>query len=114
MRFQSNHAADLLPRHEISSIAPHDEMIRANGESTTLIGMKVKLRNLADGRWSWVIVGADREVMVFGRDIVWANLKGRRQTKKVAARQLAGMDCSARGEDRPVHPLGQPFQRDRA
>lgn len=82
MRFLSDHAADLLPRHEISFIAPHDEVIRANGESTALTGMKVKMRNRADGRWFWVIVGSDREVMAFERDIVWANLKGRRQTEK--------------------------------
>ncbi|MBT1154262.1 hypothetical protein J1C56_01510 [Aminobacter anthyllidis] len=82
MRFLSDHAADLLPRHAVSFIAPHDEAIRADGESTALTGMKVKMRNLADGRWFWVIVGSDREVMVFERDIVWANLKGRRQTEK--------------------------------
>lgn len=29
-----------------------------------------------------MIVGADREVMVFERDIVWANLEGRRQSEK--------------------------------
>lgn len=82
MHFLSVHAADLLLRHAVSFIAPHDETIRANGESTALTGMKVKMRHLADGRWFWVIVGADREVMVFERDIVWANLKGRRQTEK--------------------------------
>jgi len=82
MRFLSEHAADLLPVHEISFIAPHDEAIRADGKSTMLTGMKVKMRNLVDGRWFWVIVGADREVMVFERDIVWANLKGRRQSEK--------------------------------
>ena len=82
MRFLSDHAADLLPRHEVSFIAPHDEAIRADGKSTTLTGMKVKMRNLVDGRWFWVIVGADRGVMVFERDIVWANLKGRRQSER--------------------------------
>lgn len=82
MRFLAMHAADLLPQYEISFIAPHDEPIRANGTDMTVTGMKVKMRNLADGRWFWVIVGSDREVMVFERDIVWANLKGRRTTEK--------------------------------
>jgi len=82
MRFLSDHAADLLSRHEVSFIAPHDETIRADGKSTTSTGMKVKMRNLVDGRWFWVILGADREVMVFERDIVWANLEGRRQSEK--------------------------------
>jgi hypothetical protein len=40
------------------------------------------MRYLVDDRWFWLIVGADREVMVFERDIVWANLEGRRQSEK--------------------------------
>ena len=44
--------------------------------------MKVKMRNSADGRWMWVIVGADRKVMVFERDIVWVTFPGHRQTEK--------------------------------
>lgn len=82
MAFLSSHAPDLLSRLQISFIAPHDEPVRIDGQPATLTGMKVKMRNLADGRWFWVIVGADRQVMVFERDIVWANLQGRRQTEK--------------------------------
>lgn len=82
MAFLSRHAPDLLSRLQISFIAPHDEPVRLDGQPATLTGMKVKMRNLADGRWFWVIVGADRQVMVFERDIVWANLQGRRQTEK--------------------------------
>lgn len=81
MRFLSAHAPDLLPTLSISFIAPHDETIRAGGQDVTLAGMKVKMRNTADSRWFWVIVGSDRQVMVFERDIVWANLQGRRQTE---------------------------------
>lgn len=82
MAFLSSHAPDLLSRLQISFIAPHDEPVRLDGQPATLTGMKVKMHNLADGRWFWVIVGADRQVMVFERDIVWANLQGRRQTEK--------------------------------
>ncbi|WP_210188008.1 hypothetical protein [Bosea sp. CRIB-10] len=79
-------APELLPAQEISWIEPHDEPLRVvrNGktENLTLTGMKVKMRNRADGRWMWVIVGADRKVMVFERDIVWVTLPGHRKTEK--------------------------------
>jgi hypothetical protein len=79
-------APDLLPRMEIAWIKPHDETIHTmrNGqrESVILTGMKVKARNLADGRWFWVIVGTNEKVMVFERDIVWITFPGRRKTEK--------------------------------
>lgn len=79
-------APELLPVLEISWIEPHDEPLRvtSNGrtENLTLTGMKVKMRNKADGRWMWVIIGADRKVMVFERDIVWVTFPGHRKTEK--------------------------------
>jgi hypothetical protein len=84
--FLQGHAPDLLPRMQISWIEPHDEPIRVQREgrteTVTLTGMKVKARNLADGRWFWVIVGADERPIVFERDIVWINFPGRRKTEK--------------------------------
>jgi len=44
--------------------------------------MKVKIRNTADGRWLWVIVGSDRKVMAFERDVVWITFPGHRGTEK--------------------------------
>ncbi|MCG6207465.1 hypothetical protein LPW26_22695 [Rhodopseudomonas sp. HC1] len=86
MDFLREAAPDLLPVLKISWIEPHDEPLRVmrNGkaESLTLTGMKVKMRNSADGRWMWVIVGTDRKVMVFERDIVWVTFPGHRQTEK--------------------------------
>ncbi len=86
MDFLRTAAPDLLPGMKISWIEPHDEPLRAtrNGrtENFTLTGMKVKMRNGADGRWMWVIVGADRKVMVFERDIVWVTFPGHRKTEK--------------------------------
>lgn len=86
MDFLGDAAPDLLPVLEISWIEPHDEPLRVtrNGrmEKLTLTGMKVKMRNTADGRWMWVIVGADRRVMVFERDIVWIRFPGHRGTEK--------------------------------
>lgn len=84
--FLRDAAPDLLPRMEISWIDPHDEPIRVQrdgrAEVVTLTGMKVKARNLADGRWFWVIVGSDERPMVFERDIVWITFPGHRQTEK--------------------------------
>ncbi|SEF52377.1 hypothetical protein [Bosea lathyri] len=82
MAFLSDHAPDLLQALAISFIEPHDEVVLLDGQREALTGMKVKMRNLSDGRWFWVIIGGDRQAMVFERDIVWANLKGRRQTEK--------------------------------
>ena len=79
-------APDLIPRMKISWIKPHDEPIRivrnGRGETVTLTGMKMKARNQADGRWFWVIVGADEKPMVFERDIVWITFPGHRKTEK--------------------------------
>ncbi|MGU2311257.1 hypothetical protein ACSEV1_03610 [Pseudomonas aeruginosa] len=84
--FLQQHAPDLLERMKISWIEPHDEplTVMRNGreEVVTLTGMKVKARNLADGRWFWVIVGGDGKPMVFERDIVWITFPGKRKTEK--------------------------------
>lgn len=84
--FLQSHAPELLPRMQISWIEPHDEPIRVQrdgrSETVTLTGMKVKARNLADGRWFWVIVGSDERPMVFERDIVWITFPGHRKTEK--------------------------------
>ncbi|WP_077962528.1 hypothetical protein [Ensifer adhaerens] len=86
MDFLRKAAPDLLPGLRISWIDPHDEPLRVtrNGraQDLTLTGMKVKMRNEADGLWMWVIVGADRKVMVFERDIHWISFPGRRGTEK--------------------------------
>lgn len=84
--FLRNAAPDLLPGMKISWIEPHDEPLRvvrnSRTEDLTLTGMKVKMRNSADGLWMWVIVGADRKVMVFERDINWITFPGHRGTEK--------------------------------
>ena len=86
MEFLAQAAPDLLRSLKISWIEPHDEPLRiirdGRSEELTLTGMKVKMRNTADGRWMWVIVGADRKVMVFERDIVWITMPGKRGTEK--------------------------------
>ncbi len=84
--FLEENAPDLLPRMKISWVKPHDEpiIIERNGRSETvkLTGMKVKARNLADGLWFWVIVGADEQPMIFERDINWISFPGHRKTEK--------------------------------
>lgn len=84
--FLQKHAPDLLTNLELHWIEPHDESIRifADGQhrTITLTGMKMKMRNSRDGLWFWVIVGTDRQVMVFERDIVWITMPGHRQREK--------------------------------
>ena len=84
--FMQTAAPDLLARLEIHWIAPHDEPIRiardGHSETVILTGMKVKMRNLADGRWFWVIVGSDERPMIFERDIVWITFLGHRKTEQ--------------------------------
>ncbi|SSW73797.1 hypothetical protein AVE30378_06144 [Achromobacter veterisilvae] len=84
--YLQSHAPELLPRMQISWIEPHDEPIRVyrdgRSETVTVTGMKVKARNLADGRWFWVIVGGDERPMIFERDIVWVTFPGHRKTEK--------------------------------
>jgi len=86
MSFLKSAAPDLIETLQISWIAPHEEPLRVKrddrSERLTLTGMKVKMRNTADGRWFWVIVGTDRKVMVFERDIVWVTFPGHRKTEK--------------------------------
>lgn len=86
MEFLAEAAPDLPPVLKISWIEPHEEPLRVTRsgriENLTLTGMKVKMRNTADGRWMWVIIGADRKVMVFERDIVWITFPGHRGTEK--------------------------------
>jgi len=84
--FLKQFTPDLLATMKLSWVEPHDEPIQVtrNGktEKITLTGMKVKMRNTSDGLWFWVIVGSDRKVMVFERDIVWITFPGHRKTEK--------------------------------
>ena len=84
--FLQEQAPELLPRMRISWIEPHDERIRVQRDGRTetvvLTGMKFKARNLADGRWFWVIVGSNERPIIFERDIVWVTFPGHRRTEK--------------------------------
>ncbi|KZM50669.1 hypothetical protein OA90_08530 [Labrenzia sp. OB1] len=86
LNFLEDAAPDLLTSLKISWIEPHDETIsftrQGKTRPVTLTGMKVKMQNRADGRWMWVIVGSNRRVMIFERDIVWITFPGHRGTEK--------------------------------
>lgn len=86
MAFLKDYAPDLLINASLNFIEPHDETITLeNGgqnQAVTLTGMKVKMRNKSDGLYFWVIVGADKKVMTFERDIYWQNRPyGHRRTE---------------------------------
>lgn len=85
--YLQKNAPDLLNAMEIQWIEPHDEYIQVRGEMgepqiVPVTGMKVKCYNTADGRYFWVIVGPQEQVITFERDIVWSTNMGQRQTEK--------------------------------
>lgn len=81
--FLTEHAPDLLPNMVIQWVDLHDEPVTsATGNQLTLTGMKVKARDRQSGLYFWVIVAADRSVMIFERDINWNFIVGGRQTEK--------------------------------
>lgn len=80
--FLQQFAPDLLPDLELHWIEAHEETVRTAAGDVTLAGMKVKMRNPADGKWFWVIVGSDEKALIFERDIVWISFPGHRQTEK--------------------------------
>lgn len=67
-------APDLLDGLELQWIEPHDE--------GAIRGMKVKTRQ-ADGRYAWVVVGANAEAITFERDVVWSEGMSRRLTQQL-------------------------------
>jgi hypothetical protein len=75
-------APELLESYEVNWIKQHDETIMQAGRPVTISGMKVKCRNLKDGRYFWVIVGPDLELITYERNIVWNFAAGYRQTEK--------------------------------
>ncbi|GAA2324995.1 hypothetical protein Scani_68120 [Streptomyces caniferus] len=82
-------------------VAPHHEQIAGPGnEPVTVSGTKVKTRH-PDGLYAWVVIGADRTVLTFERDIRWDSAAGRRGTEMwlhdrwIAAREGAGIQPSA-------------------
>lgn len=82
MNFLESNAPDLIQNMKIQWIKPHDEEVMIDNKKIIITGMKVKCRNLDDGKYFWVIVGHDNSVMVFERDIVWDFFKAGRQTEK--------------------------------
>ncbi|MEQ8966653.1 MAG: hypothetical protein RID91_12570 [Azospirillaceae bacterium] len=80
-------APDLARATEESWVARHDESVRvadgsSRGAPRTVSGMKVKCRNREDGRYFWVVVGPNCDVVTFERDIVWNTLARRRATEQ--------------------------------
>lgn len=45
-----------------------------------MAGTKVKTRH-ANGRYAWVIVGADETILTYERDITWDSAAGRRSAE---------------------------------
>lgn len=80
--FLRTYAPSLLQNYKILWIDFHDETLSINGDKITIEGLKVKCQNLDDKKYFWVIVGNDKSVMVFERDVIWDFLRVGRQTQK--------------------------------
>jgi hypothetical protein len=84
--FLKEQSPDLLQNYHLFWVEAHDEPVRifrqGNLITERLTGMKVKMQNEGDGLWFWTIVGPDRRVMVFERDIRWITFPGHRGTEK--------------------------------
>lgn len=85
----------------------HDETIAgADGSPVTVSGMKVKTRH-DSGLYSWVIVGADNQVITYERDVTWDTGHSRRQTamwlhdRWISARDNGGAELG--GMDAPLN-----------
>jgi len=81
-------APDLLSNRDVLWTKPHSETMRitepASGQvkGVEITGIKVKSRNLNDGLYHWVIIGANGQVIAFERDIKWIKFPGKRATEK--------------------------------
>ncbi|WP_186647833.1 hypothetical protein [Fluviispira vulneris] len=86
LRFLNEHAPDLLESFKISWIDKHNEQIQLKDNKKTvdltITGMKVKMQNTKDKKWFWVIIGTNKKVFVFERDIIWISFPGHRKTEK--------------------------------
>lgn len=76
--FLARHAPDLAAADLVlAGVTPHERILKADDEEPVPIGgMKVKMQNGQDGRWLWVTVGTDRDVVSFERDVVWSGESG--------------------------------------
>ncbi len=81
-KFIQEVAPDLTENMNILWIEPHEELIIYNNKQSTITGMKVKCRDLRTGLYFWVIVGADKQIMAFERNIKWIVFPGKRGTEK--------------------------------
>lgn len=80
--FLKKYAKDLLENYKILWVDFHDESLEIQGKTTKITGLKVKCQNLRDKLYFWVIVGFDKSVMVFERDVIWDFLRAGRVSEK--------------------------------
>ncbi len=75
-------APDLIDNMKVLWMKPHDEPLVHENKKYTITGMKVKCRDLNTGLYFWVIIGADKKIMAFERNIKWIAFPGKRGTEK--------------------------------
>ncbi len=75
-------ASDLESNMKILWIKPHDEYINIEKKDIRITGMKVKCKDLSTGLYFWVIIGKDKRIIAFERNIKWIVFPGKRGTEK--------------------------------
>lgn len=104
-------APDYAAGLTVEWVDQHDETITlADGSTHTVSGVKVKLHH-DDGRYAWVVVGPDAQVLTYERDITWDSGQGRRGTQMWL--HIPGSPPTKAPEPSPVRPTPSREQLDR-
>lgn len=86
MAFVARVAPDLSGALSVLWIEPHSETITVAGpqgpRSLQIIGQKVKCHHKPSSTYTWVIVGANAQIITFERDIIWSTARAQRVTEK--------------------------------
>lgn len=92
INFLPSIAPDLIGEYEVKWVMrqlenpnkiPHESpfpLIDEKGEEFLLTGVRVKLFFENLGTWGWVIVGRDKKIISFEREVVWNTTMNRRST----------------------------------
>jgi len=70
-----------LGKTQLNWMDDHGELLTLGGKETEIHGMKVKLYIPETELWAWVIIGTDKQVLTFEKNIAWDFEKMQRKTQ---------------------------------
>ncbi len=82
LNFLEKYSKDLLDNYKILWIDFHDEVFKKDEKKLSITGLKVKCQNLNDKKYFWLIIGDDKSIITFERDVIWDFEKSMRHTQK--------------------------------